>query len=152
MPIKIIGIGSAYGDDQLGWQLIANLQRKLPQLELICANPYNLLSHLTNAQPLILIDAIQANLPLGQICWWENPNPQIIPTKTFSSHSLDLSNILQLAYNLGQLPQQWILSGIVANPNQIIFNAKLSPEVLASMPILLNLLENKIQMLQKNSV
>lgn len=138
----------------MGWQLIADLQQRNLQLkqpiELIFsqANAYDLISHFANSQSVILVDAIvQANLPLGQICWWENTTPQAIPAQQFSTHNLGLSNILQLAQNIRQLPPQWIVSGIVVNPKQSEFNAKLSPEILTSITILLNIIESKLKLL-----
>jgi len=38
-PVTVIGIGSPYGDDQLGWQVVERLKRLLTVTKIATSNP-----------------------------------------------------------------------------------------------------------------
>ncbi|MEK7991691.1 MAG: hydrogenase maturation protease [Thiotrichaceae bacterium] len=141
-PIRVIGIGSPYGDDQLGWKVIDALENTFsqPVSLLRCEAPVtDLLTYLKQAEFAILVDAIHAELPIGQICSWSQLS--LLPETSVSSHGMNLMTLLQLAENLGQSPHQWIVCGIVADSKHLVLHDSLSPAVSKAMPKLLNYIQ-----------
>ncbi|MCV6637323.1 hydrogenase maturation protease [Candidatus Albibeggiatoa sp. nov. NOAA] len=145
--IYIIGIGSPYGDDQLGWKVIDQLKQSLPSDSsvnlLYCETPAtDLLTALKQSNFAILIDAIHADLPIGKVCSWSQLS--LLPETSLSSHGMGLSTLLQLAENLGQMPEKWVVCGIVIDPENKALHGVLSPEVLESMPVLLDYIQQQV--------
>jgi Ni,Fe-hydrogenase maturation factor len=65
--VRVVGIGSPYGDDQAGWEVIALLRKvKLAKsIELLQAGvPHELLDWVDASSHLILIDAYQCDMDL----------------------------------------------------------------------------------------
>ncbi|MEZ5672990.1 MAG: hydrogenase maturation protease [Thiotrichaceae bacterium] len=147
-PFRIIGIGSAYGDDQLGWQIVEQLQATLPADIpvdlLICASPASeLLGLMAHADTIILVDAVHSGTsPLGHFhCWQELAQ---LPHQGLSSHGVDIATMLQLAEILGQL-QHWKLYGVeigLEYLNQI--NVPLSQPITATIPKLIDNIQQDI--------
>ena len=139
--IRIIGIGSPYGDDQLGWTVVELLRTELFEAKqkislLRCETPATeLLAYLDQAQFAILVDAIHTDLPVGQVCAWHQLS--VLPTTSVSSHGLNLATLLQLAANLNQLPAQWMVCGIVVNPDNTQLNHPISPPIEQAVPALI---------------
>ena len=117
--LRIIGVGSPFGDDQAGW-LVA---RALQCTDLIAGLPCSasiieldrpgvrLLHHFQNAHTVVLIDAICSGAPVGTI-------HQIVDSSGIehgtgvSSHGLGVASALALARELGSLPSNLIVYGI----------------------------------------
>jgi hydrogenase maturation protease len=150
--ICVIGIGSPYGDDQLGWKVIDELEQYLPQhlnTDLFrCETPVSdLLPILAQAEFAILIDAIHTNLPIGQICSWSQIS--LLPQTSISTHGMSLTTLLQLAENLGQAPAHWIVCGIVVNYDCVTLHDTLSPQVSQAIPKLLDYVQTLLETNQK---
>jgi hydrogenase maturation protease len=115
--IKIIGIGSPFGLDQIGKIMIDKLQAELPQqenVELVYLDRpgYYLLEHIRDSKTVHLIDAIQSDKPLGYIHRYEYPNIDFKSQQLISSHACDLKQVLQLAEALGYSPKKLIIHGV----------------------------------------
>ena len=113
----IIGIGSPYGADQLGWQVVdqlksqqAVLSKRNIRLE-TCDRPGTLLlDYMKGVQKAILIDAIEGGMPgnLRTVDKQELLN-QATP---HSSHQLGVAEAILLGEKLHLLPQAMVLLGV----------------------------------------
>jgi Ni,Fe-hydrogenase maturation factor len=116
--VQIIGLGSPYGADRLGWMAIDQLQaggfpqRFPPGLLHLgsCPSPAHLPALIEPGAALLLIDALQG-VPLGDIVrlsWRELAQAPLLS----GSHGLGLREILPLIESLYGLPAQAVLFGI----------------------------------------
>lgn len=111
--IKVLGIGSPFGDDQVGWKVIELLKSHLPFSEHITLGQHDrpgarLLELMGGANTVYLIDAIKSGHPLGTIHCFKNT--EIFTIKNhLSTHDLGLAQALQLAKALDVLPEHVIL-------------------------------------------
>ncbi|GAA0796085.1 hydrogenase maturation protease [Marinobacterium sediminicola] len=111
----IIGIGSPFGDDQVGWRVIDQLrQMGLPSaiqlLSLDRPGP-ELIEQMQGGASVTLIDAvISEQHPVG--CCLELDPDQLAQLDTCSSHGFGLSNTLALAQQLDQLPTRLRIFGV----------------------------------------
>lgn len=115
--IKIIGIGSPFGDDRLGWLAIDMLKKSNSKdifCDLIvCDRPgMKLLELLHDADEVYLIDAVQADSPVGTIHRFTIDDVSSSRSLQMSSHGFGLVEALQLAQALENLPPKLIIFGI----------------------------------------
>lgn len=132
--IAIVGIGNPYrGDDGAGWAVIDALQGNLPVPLLKQRGDIAALLDLFSRYPtLILIDACTA--PTGS--WFRiNALKEPLPpdNRQTSTHGLNLSQAIELAKTMDQLPANLILYAICGENFQI--NAPLSHNVARTIPI-----------------
>ncbi|MBL9122666.1 MAG: hydrogenase maturation protease [Planctomycetaceae bacterium] len=132
--VLLVGIGSAHGDDRVGWSVAAAVaQRAGDQVRVrTAAAPADLLDWLAGVDRLHLCDAWLTSEPGGQLTQWSFPDPAIESAGFGSTHSLSLPAALRLAAELGTLPREVILWGVSierAEPG-----APLSPRVAAAVP------------------
>jgi hydrogenase maturation protease len=112
--IRIIGIGSPSGDDQIGWRVVDALKDRLPpEFELIKLDRpgTGLIQLLENTSHVILIDAMQGGGAHGAIRHFSNDewtNYQ----QGLSSHGVGVFDALMLVKELGALPETIELYGI----------------------------------------
>lgn len=118
--IRIIGVGSPFGDDRMGWSVIEylrtnNFAAQCPDDRIslqCCANPANdLLPQLQGAQLAIVIDAMQTGLPANTIQRFDAADFDQLPSPV-SSHGFGLREVLLLATALGDLPAKIVVYGI----------------------------------------
>jgi hydrogenase maturation protease len=112
--IRIIGIGSPSGDDQIGWRVVEALKDRLPpDVELItCDRPgTGLIPLLESASQVILVDAMQWGDAPGTIRHF-NLDEWMDYRQGLSSHSVGVVEALELAGELGALPASIELYGI----------------------------------------
>lgn len=147
-PFRIIGIGSAFGDDQFGWHVITHLQAVLPidiPIDLLqCASPASeLLGLLQGAEQVILIDAVHSQLDtVGTLNCWQRLDE--LPPQGLSSHGVDLATILQLAEMLGQ-QLRWKVYGVEIELESLQqMNCPLTETVAAVIPSLVQHLQQDI--------
>lgn len=115
--LKIIGIGSPFGMDRLGWDTVDYLKKhkqhaiKHSQLIKLDRPATELLGYLDKEKKIIIIDAINGNDETGKVL-------QLTVTdlpetgSNLSSHGIGLSDALQLADTLGQLPSDLLIIGM----------------------------------------
>ena len=113
----VIGIGSPFGADQLGWQIIEQLEYRRSslfnndiQLE-ACDRPGTLLlEFFSKTDTAIVIDAIEGGLA-GNIRIVDKA--QLIETQALqSSHQLGVAETITLGAQLKLLPNKLVLIGI----------------------------------------
>jgi len=116
--IAIVGIGSPYGSDQTGWQLVETLKREQElqsftngSLNFIkCEHPgLMLLDSLSGIDYAILIDALEGGQK-GNIIQLDKQ--EILENLRLSTHSLGVKEVLLLGSRLGSLPQDLDLIGV----------------------------------------
>ncbi|MEJ2058977.1 MAG: hydrogenase maturation protease [Acidihalobacter sp.] len=122
-PWRVIGIGSPYGDDQVGWRVIDALTANATWTAyaadcaaLACDRPgMALLSHLDGAQGAVLIDAVCSDAAQGTLLQLD-PQTTITEPDSLSSHGFGVSQALALGRELGTLPDHFALLGIEIDP------------------------------------
>lgn len=114
---RIIGIGSPFGADQLGWQIIEQLeQRQLPLLSnevqlQACDRPGTLLlEYFNKADTAIVIDAIEGGV--ADNIRLVNKTQLMDAHKLQSSHQLGVAETIALGEQLDLLPDNLFLIGI----------------------------------------
>jgi len=101
----IVGIGSDFGDDQLGVIVAKRLVLRLPSCKVIwLKSPLDLCNNLTNIERLCLIDACHGAGPPGTIVRHDWPSPALIGVRFSGTHDLDLVAALQIAERIQGLP------------------------------------------------
>lgn len=117
--IAIVGIGSTYGVDQTGWQLVETL-RQDPVLHVlsngqikfeICEHPgLMLLDYIADVDCVILLDAMEGGRRGNAI---RVEKQQLLgDAARFSTHDLGMKEVLALGDRLNGLPQHIDLIGI----------------------------------------
>lgn len=112
--IRIIGLGSPFGDDRVGWRVIELLKGRLDaQIDLVTLDRPGaaLINWMAGVQRLVIIDAVSSGRPPGHIARLAavDLDAQVGGT---SSHQLDLAQTFELARALDCLPHQVEILGI----------------------------------------
>lgn len=117
----VVGVGSPYGADRLGWQVIDALRVIYPPVDaqlVQCRQPAELPALLTGWRRVILIDALLGgHLPgtLLRLSRQHLANAGL----GMSSHGFDVPAALELAAILGNSPDQLLVLGLeVGEKNQ----------------------------------
>jgi hydrogenase maturation protease len=116
-PVRVLGLGSPFGDDRLGWIAVENLMlsdgfRALPE-ELVSAeicDPVgnHLLDAMRGANLAILIDAAQSGSAPGTVRRFDAQQIED-SSEPCSSHGFGLSATLALGRALNDLPDKVII-------------------------------------------
>lgn len=113
MQRVIVGIGSPYGADDIGWTIVDRLKTRRPDKAqyIKVANPIDVLDCLDECDELILIDAVHGLQAKAIQCWiW--PNQQIKDGVFGGSHGFGVVQMLELASELQLLPMTVRIVGI----------------------------------------
>ncbi|MCU7844512.1 MAG: hydrogenase maturation protease [Candidatus Thiodiazotropha sp. (ex Monitilora ramsayi)] len=112
--IRVIGVGSPFGADQLGWMAIDHLATLgLVECELLKLDRpgSRLLDHFRDVSSVVVIDAVAVNDRPGGVSALSLSDLQQIQC-TPSSHGFGLAETLALGGQLGKLPTDFHLIGI----------------------------------------
>ncbi len=118
--LRVLGIGSPFGDDQLGWEVVKLLQKCIDlnqfasnQLQLICCDRPGmyLLELMRDANAVFLIDAIKTGAACGTVHRFKNQEIEAI-SNPLSSHTLGVAEAMKMGRALDELPPNVILYGI----------------------------------------
>lgn len=155
-PIRIFGIGSPFGDDRLGWEVVAHLshhpllknQDPLLWHASTCDRPgLHLLNSIEGATTVFLIDAIYSVQHVAGSMWHASAeevlNQEDGSDALFSSHDLGVLQALELGHVLGLLPSCLRIFGIVTD-KQDKWATVLSGRVAQALPGLVNMLAEEI--------
>ncbi|MBL3600116.1 MAG: hydrogenase maturation protease [gamma proteobacterium endosymbiont of Lamellibrachia anaximandri] len=118
--IRVIGIGSPFGADQLGWLAIEALQEvALPDLELIRLDRpgSGLLRYFEDVERVLLIDAVATDSEPGEVKLL-NPADLSQSSCLTSSHGFGVAEALALAKTLETLPAELWVAGIAAGSDR----------------------------------
>lgn len=127
--LRVLGVGSPFGDDQLGWEVVKllhqrpTLQAFLPnQLQLMyCDRPgIHLLELMRDAQTVFLIDAVKTGAEIGTLHCFKNDEISA-STTSLSTHGLGVAEAMKIGKTLHLLPPTVILYGVEINDVQLQF-------------------------------
>ncbi|QDQ39203.1 hydrogenase maturation protease [Legionella geestiana] len=118
--LRVLGIGSPFGDDRLGWEVIKGLQQCAPlqaltddKLQLQCCDRpgMRLLELMRNAQSVILIDAVKSGARPGTLHALQMSDLAGL-NAPFSSHASGVADALKMGEVLKLLPPELLIYGI----------------------------------------
>lgn len=139
MSVRIIGLGSDFGDDRVGLRAVEALCRHaLPPYVTLhaCMSPAaDLLPLLLDAQHVILVDAIVDGGRAGRVRRCQAD--ELATTGAASSHGVSVTALLDVAAALGTRPMLTIV-GVTIDPGHAPHAAELSPAVSAALPALVD--------------
>lgn len=134
---RVLGVGSPFGDDQLGWRLVAAFESLGDETGLDCMalaldRPGAGLIHaLTGARGAILVDALQGMGNPGRIHCLAAAD-LLQSGGCFSSHGFGVAEALGLAAELDLLPQHFRVLGVEMSEGRSTDD--ISPAVAAAVP------------------
>lgn len=114
--VVVIGIGSPFGADTLGWQVIEQLKSQQPSLSdnirlETCDRPGTLLlDYMKGVTKAILVDAVEGGRS-GTITTI-NKDQMLQQDSMHSSHRLGVAETIALGEKLGLLPDVLVLMGV----------------------------------------
>lgn len=135
MRIKVLGIGSPFGDDQAGWKVAEGLTQHLVQdsdvLPFVCIESHDrpgirLIELMKGFNTVFIIDAIKSGREVGTIHQFQKENIEEVENK-FSTHNISILQALQLASALNELPENIQFYGIEID--SIVLESVFSPPV-----------------------
>lgn len=131
----VLGIGSPFGDDRVGWQVIklleqnASIKNYIPNsLHLECHDRpgTNLFALTQSASKIILIDAVKTGAAIGTCHQFQQKEiEQLYPS--ISTHGIGIGYALKLGFELQLLPEDITLYGIEIG--EISYTKELSPPI-----------------------
>lgn len=120
-PVRVLGIGSPFDLDQIGWRLLQALQespRLMPYLtkqlvlEAVDRPGVNLLRYFQQAQYVLLLDAVlDDDCPVGEGKRYSIEEVRSVQSLQ-STHGFGVQEALSLAETLGQLPKRLAIFGV----------------------------------------
>lgn len=116
-PLRVIGIGSPFGDDTLGWQALERLCNELnifphaTELHTLDRPGSSLIPLLEDGKAVVLIDAMQSDQPPGTVQRL-SLNELLTQAQAPSTHSLGVAETLAMAEQLQVLPETLLIYGI----------------------------------------
>lgn len=145
--IKIIGIGSPFGEDQAGWKVVEILQHSLAtqsDLEIINYDRpgVRLLSYIQNAECVYLIDAVKSGRTQGYIYRLENKKIADLEV-ILSTHDMGVIQTLQMGAALKMLPKKIILYGIEIN--ELSNDGFISPVIEKSIRVVAHQIKKEVK-------
>ncbi len=154
----IVGVGSAFGDDQLGWQVLELLQAQQPQYHYVkCDVPSReLLPILRDFTQVVIIDALHTadiehdKHQIGTIFHWQGIEAIRHAPVSLSSHGLDVVNTVLLAAQLGWQPPKLYFYGIeidISTCHPAALHSPLTPAVSNAIAALIEELNALLQTL-----
>jgi hydrogenase maturation protease len=134
--IRIIGIGSPFGDDRAGLEVAGRMAAAAaPGVEVIVADRpgIDLVGMLRGADAVILIDAVRSDAPAGAVHDVDLHALPALRWTSVSSHGVGVAEAVALAWALSRRPSRGRLVGIEAAAAAPEMSAALSPAVARSI-------------------
>ncbi|MEW6353240.1 MAG: hydrogenase maturation protease [Pseudomonadota bacterium] len=129
--VRVIGLGSPWGDDQAGWRAAAALREMFDEnavdVRVLDRPGAALPQHWQNSDWVVLLDAVRGVGEVGRIHALEGAAIRRYATSGLSSHNIGVAEAVALADAVGALPRRLYLLGLEIGAPQP--SAKLSPEV-----------------------
>jgi hydrogenase maturation protease len=121
----LVGIGSPFGDDRLGWLVVGEIERRGgSNAHARCARaPADLLDWLEGVDRLVVCDACHGGGPAGSWQRFEWPTTSIDDVAFCGTHDMSLPATLTLADQLGLLPKQTTIWGLTVEHNSNVVGA-----------------------------
>lgn len=152
-PVRVIGLGSPFGDDRIGWLAVdalnqhRALERCSGRVSLMALDRpgAGLLAALRGADAVVLIDGLRTGAPPGSVLRltgeaWAHASTAM------SSHGLGVAAAVRLAAALAELPKDLVLFGVEIR--RLAATGAVSREVRRSLPILVHAVGEELARLQ----
>ncbi len=144
--ILVAGIGNILrGDDGIGPQVIRELSKQGLEGDVdiidFGISTYDLLLAMENYDLVIIIDAVDMGMDIGEVCVLEIGTDQSMESN-IDPHTLDVRSICSILEKLGKKPRRVILIG--CQPSQTNYGIGLSPEVENSIPRIIELIKRLV--------
>ncbi len=113
----VIGLGSPHGDDQAGWLLAEELQRRIDlaaEVRLL-ALPIDMLGLFESFDRVIVLDSVSRALGGDRLQRWEWPSSELARSRVGGTHAVGVVETIELAETLGNMPETVILWGIAGD-------------------------------------
>ncbi len=152
LPVRLIGIGSALGADQIGWLAVHRLDMvgftaRYPENFLdidICPSPALLVSQYSSARALILLDAYCSTDPKATVKKFTLGDLNTV-NRPCSSHGLDLLQALAICDALDNTQTQVLIVGICIGQDTETANCDKGQDILdMAFPSLIKVLDDEI--------
>ncbi len=144
----IVGLGSPYGDDQIGWIACEQLKIEignLPTVEFVVCDRSAIewVSKISHAKQILFIDAMRSGEKPGTVRKIDLGTDQwnTCPTK-LSSHGISIKDAIDVALSLGELPEFISVWGV--EMEQCNYESGLSQSVEKALPGLLANIKSEI--------
>jgi hydrogenase maturation protease len=153
--IGVIGIGNdARGDDAVGLEVVRGLRHGTPEgveVEEIRGEGMSLLDRLKGPDAVIIIDASYSGAAPGSIHRLE-PLTQPIPKELYlcSTHAFGVSEAIELARTLQQLPPSLVIYGIEGM--QFDVGSEMSADVRRAVPHVIQRVQQDIAAFQARTI
>lgn len=130
--VRILGLGSPHGDDQLGW-IVVQRCTSVPACECrLLKHPWDLVDALESGDVAVVVDAFQGGAPPGTIYQMGEADLEDVPARSMSSHGGSLAEAIRFARLLEPSLGEIQLLGIEIEQSEPA--AKLSPAVKSAIP------------------
>ena len=152
--IRVIGLGSPFGDDQAGWRTTDALRDRLPagcDLHALDRPGAALINWMPDTEQLILIDAVRSGARPGSL-YRVDPVALVAQHGRLSSHQLALRDTLRLARSLGCLPGRIAIYGIeIGQTDGPRMSAAVASAVDRLVPLIVRDLRRSVQTADRSS-
>lgn len=115
----LVGIGSPFGDDRLGWLVVGEIERRGGSNAHTrrARAPADLLDWLEGIDRLVVCDACHGGGPAGSWRRFDWPTTSLDDVAFSGTHDMSLAATLALAEQLGLLPKQTTIWGLTVERN-----------------------------------
>jgi hydrogenase maturation protease len=143
-PIRVIGVGSPFGDDAVAWHVVDRLEESLKhEVEFHrVGGGQRLLEILDGEGTLVLIDALAPGTTPGTIRRFEWPDANLLALRPGTTHDMNPLDALKLAGILGIQPARVVVFGIEARVAAA--GEGLSETVAAAVPALVDRIRGEL--------
>lgn len=138
VALRLLGVGSPQGDDQVGWFVVDGLRAALQEpgvevLRLDRPGP-RLLDFFRGTSHVIIVDALRSDDAPGTPRHWDAVATPVAPWRVggVSSHGIGVQEVIALARELNQLPVRCDVLGIAGSAWE--YGATLSQPVADAVP------------------
>ena len=144
----VVGLGSPYGDDKIGWVACEKLKKDighLSKVEFVMCDRSGLewLTKLSNAEQVLFIDAMRSGEKPGTVRKIDlNADQWADYPAKLSSHGISIMDAIDVAQTLGELPEIFSVWGI--EMEQCNYDSGLSDPVRTALPLLLENIKSEI--------
>ncbi len=145
-PVRVICVGSPFGDDAVGLRAAALLERALDpaQATLSCHDRpgMRLIEALEGAEKAVLVDGIHSGARAGTLHRLQGEAIFRQLARHTSTHGFGLADALALAVRLGRAPAALVLWGVEIE--SVAPAGGMSPAVEAALPALVGAVQDEI--------
>ena len=113
--VRIIGVGSPFGSDRIGWDGVAALAEQYSnqglEFKILDRPGVNLLDYIQDVGAVILVDAIKAGLEPGKVVSFKEDEIKT-DYQVHSTHGFGVAEVIALGRELEVLPKNIIFIGM----------------------------------------